>query len=240
MRVGGECRLGFRRPTKPTGTPMMAAGLGAPAASISSRRNKAVGALPIATTAPPSRSLHSSSAAAERVLPSSCASAGTRASCKVQMTSFPAGSRARVTPCATISASQRIGAPAASAPRAAPTRSPPKPMCRAASTNPQAWIMRTTMSASSDENPTVRFCPDDGERPLVDGGALAQIGLGLSHGRYRRFARVARRPGGRACPLSCRPAGVRPRRFGRCAQGRLAAPLPPRWRSAGRGRSRRR
>src|SRR5262249_6091226 len=43
-------------PTKPTGIPTIAAGLGAPASSISSKRNKAVGALPIATTAPPRRS----------------------------------------------------------------------------------------------------------------------------------------------------------------------------------------
>ena len=51
-------------------------------------------------------------------------------------------------------------------------------MCRAASTSPQAWIMRTTMSASSGEKPRqVGFGPDDGERALVDGGALAQIGL---------------------------------------------------------------
>ena len=57
-------------PTKPTGMPRIAAGFGAPASSISSRRNNAVGALPMATTAPPSRSRHSSSAAAERVVPS--------------------------------------------------------------------------------------------------------------------------------------------------------------------------
>src|SRR5580692_7780584 len=35
-------------PTKPTGMPRIAAGFGAPASSISSRRNKAVGALPMA------------------------------------------------------------------------------------------------------------------------------------------------------------------------------------------------
>src|SRR5215472_12505462 len=39
-------------PTKPTGMPMIAAGLGAPLAKSSSNRNSAVGALPIATTAP--------------------------------------------------------------------------------------------------------------------------------------------------------------------------------------------
>src|SRR2546430_3104945 len=39
-------------PTKPTGTPMMAAGSGAPWPRISSSRNSDVGALPMATLAP--------------------------------------------------------------------------------------------------------------------------------------------------------------------------------------------
>ena len=65
---------------------MMAAGLGAPASSRSSRRNSAVGALPMATTAPDSRSIHKSSAAAERVVESFVASSGTRGSFSVQMT----------------------------------------------------------------------------------------------------------------------------------------------------------
>ena len=43
----------------------------------------------------------------------SSASAGTRGSRSVQITSLPAGSRARVMPCATISELHRIGAPAA-------------------------------------------------------------------------------------------------------------------------------
>src|SRR5699024_2077852 len=68
--------LDSQAPMNPTGQPTTAAGLGAPAAIISSRWNSAVGALPIATTAPSSRSRHSSSAAAERVVPSSAASAG--------------------------------------------------------------------------------------------------------------------------------------------------------------------
>src|SRR5262249_25015533 len=55
-------------PTKPTGMPRIAAGFGAPPSSISSKRNKAVGALPIATNAPPRPSCHKSSAAAERVV----------------------------------------------------------------------------------------------------------------------------------------------------------------------------
>src|SRR5690606_4207208 len=43
-------------PMKPTGVPMIAAGRGAPSRSISSRWNRAVGALPNATTAPSRRS----------------------------------------------------------------------------------------------------------------------------------------------------------------------------------------
>ena len=85
----------------------------APSSISSSSRNSAVGALPIATTAPSRRSRHSSSAAAVRVVPRRAASSGTRGSRSVQMTSLPAGSRRRVTPEATIVASHRIGAPAA-------------------------------------------------------------------------------------------------------------------------------
>ena len=59
---------------------MTAAGSGAPSASISSRRNSAVGALPITTTEPASRSRQSSSAAAERVVRRSAASSGTAGS----------------------------------------------------------------------------------------------------------------------------------------------------------------
>src|SRR5262245_10788139 len=138
-------------PTKPTGTPMIAAGGGAPASSISMRRNSAVGALPMATRASASRSGHSSSAAAERVLPRCSASVGTRASRRVETTALCAGNRARVMPCATISASHRIGAPRSSAARAADTKAPPKTICSAAATRPQEWIIRTTISASFSE-----------------------------------------------------------------------------------------
>ena len=92
---------------------MIAAGFGAPSRSSSSRKNSAVGALPMATTEPAIRSPHSLIAAAERVLPISLAMAAVRGSRSVQITSLAAGSLARVTPCATISASQKIGAPAA-------------------------------------------------------------------------------------------------------------------------------
>src|SRR5262249_29374020 len=149
--LAASASLDSAAPTKPTGTPRIAAGLGAPASRSSSSRNKAVGALPMATTAPASRSRHKSSAAAERVVASLFARSGTRGSLRVQITSLRAGKRARVMPCATISASQKIGAPAASAERAAATRSGPNTMRCAASTAPQAWIIRTATSASSAE-----------------------------------------------------------------------------------------
>ena len=63
-------------PTKPTGMPTIAAGRGAPSSSSSSRRKSAVGALPMATTAPASRSTQRSRAAAERVVPSARGKAG--------------------------------------------------------------------------------------------------------------------------------------------------------------------
>src|SRR5690606_28803980 len=107
-------------PTNPTGQPMIAAGRGQdPPSSMFKRWKSAVGALPMATTAPSRYGRQSSSAAAERVLPISFAIAGTRGSCRVQITSFPAGRRGRVIPSLTIRASHRIGAPASSAARAA-------------------------------------------------------------------------------------------------------------------------
>src|SRR5438552_13881934 len=70
-------------PTKPTGMPTITAGLGAPASNSSSSRNSDVGALPIATTAPPTRSSHKSSAAADRVVLAFAASAALRGSLSV-------------------------------------------------------------------------------------------------------------------------------------------------------------
>jgi len=78
-------------PTKPTGVAMIAAGRGAPPASSSSRWNSAVGALPITTMLRSSRGRHSSTAAAERVVPSVRASSGTRGSLSVTTGSSPAG-----------------------------------------------------------------------------------------------------------------------------------------------------
>ena len=63
------------------------------------------------------------------------------------------GKRARVIPRATISESQKIGEPAASAARADATKFCTNTICWATSTTPQAWIMRTATSASASEKP---------------------------------------------------------------------------------------
>src|SRR6267154_1933115 len=136
-------------PTKPTGMPITAAG-GATSGScrISSRRNSAVGALPITTTDPASCSRHNSTAAAVRVVPSETASADTRGSDSVQITALSAGSRALVTPWATIWVSQRIGAPARNATVAASLKPELNTMSSATSTMPLAWMIRTATFSS--------------------------------------------------------------------------------------------
>jgi hypothetical protein len=60
-----------------------------------------------------------------------------------------AGRRARVIPSETIRASHRIGAPVASAARAAAVNVGEKWIWRASSTMPAAWIMRTATGSSS-------------------------------------------------------------------------------------------
>ena len=67
-----------------------AAGAEAPSSINSSRRNSAVGALPIASTAPASRSAHSSTPAAERVLCRRAATPAARGSATSDTTSLPA------------------------------------------------------------------------------------------------------------------------------------------------------
>src|SRR5258707_13040607 len=79
-----KASLDSAAPTKPTGRPRIAAGLGPPASSNSRSRNNAVGALPIATTAPAAFPPHNSRAAAERVVSSFSARAGTLGSCSAQ------------------------------------------------------------------------------------------------------------------------------------------------------------
>ena len=56
-------------PTNPTGKPIMIAGFGPPACKISSKRKRAVGALPMATTAFSKFGNQASTAVAERVVP---------------------------------------------------------------------------------------------------------------------------------------------------------------------------
>ena len=166
---------------------------------------------------------HSSSAAAERVVPRRSASAGTRGSRSVQMTSLPAGSRARVMPCATISASHRIGAPCASAARAAATRPLPNAMKRrrvdeaAGMDHPHRDLRLLGREARE-----IGLGADDGEGALVDRGAVAQIG-GLSHGRPRLAGRCAqlRRRDGRQAPPARHGGTASP---ARCRRGRCRSP----------------
>src|SRR6202022_2094913 len=74
--LASSASLDSAAPTKPTGMPITAAGGATPGScKISSRRNSAVGALPITTTDPANCSLHNSIAAAVRVVPSSIATA---------------------------------------------------------------------------------------------------------------------------------------------------------------------
>ena len=102
-------------PTKPTGPPSTETGAGTPSSMSSSNRNSAVGALPIASTAPSMRSAHNSTPAAERVVSRRFARSAALGSATRDTTSLAAGNRAAVIPAATIDESHRIGAPAASA-----------------------------------------------------------------------------------------------------------------------------
>ena len=106
----------------------------------------------------------------------------------MQITSLRAGSRARVMPCATISASHRIGAPAASA----------LPRRRDEVAAEHDVLRRLDQAAGMDhahrdvgffgrEARQIGFGADDGERALVDRRAVAQIGGALRHGRPHRL-----------------------------------------------------
>ena len=67
----------------------------------------------------------------------------------MQRTSLAAGSRLRVIPCATISASHQIGRPARKAAPAAAAKSSDASTSGTMPTSPQAWIMRTTTGSRS-------------------------------------------------------------------------------------------
>ena len=110
-------------------------------------------ALPTTTSASCSRPRQRSSAAAVRVVPSSRASSGTPGSESVQITSLPAGRRARVTPAATIPVSRSTGAPARSAATAARGKPAEALTSLRRSTIPQAWIIRTTVRESTGSSP---------------------------------------------------------------------------------------
>ncbi len=93
------------------------------------------------------------------------------------------------------------------------------------------------------ERRQIRLRPDDGERPLVDGGAIAQIGQRLSHGKWLRGARKlsppGRRRGGRASRQMLRQVGADARPRGRRRQGRSADQPARWWRRVAGGGSRR-
>lgn len=99
------------------------------------------------------------------MVPSRAASSGTPGSPSVQTTSLSAGSRARVTPDATIRASQRIGAPSSSAARARSTTPGDHTRSSTRSVIPHAWIIRTatraTSSGSPDRSASARIVAND-------------------------------------------------------------------------------
>lgn len=157
---------------------MIAAGRGqSGSSSMVSRWKSAVGALPIATSAPARCGRHSSSAAAERVVPICLARSGTEGSRKVQITGLSVGSRARVTPSLTICASHRIAAPFASARRPATAKPAEKWIDGASSTSPAAWIMRTATGSSSCRSGPVRLRTDDGEGLAIDRRAIGFVNV---------------------------------------------------------------
>src|ERR1700761_4581564 len=98
-------------PTNPTGPPSTATGGETPSSISSSSRKRAVGALPIASTAPANRSAQSSTPAAERVVCRRSARSTARGSATSDTTWLSAGNRVVVTPAATIDESHRTGAP---------------------------------------------------------------------------------------------------------------------------------
>ncbi len=92
------------------------------------------------------------------------------------MTSFPAGNLALVTPDATIVASVKIGAPARSAARAAPTSAGWMARSRVRSVCPLACTIRTaTFSASARQVRQVGLGADHRERLAIDLRAVRAV-----------------------------------------------------------------
>ena len=163
---------------------------------------------------PAEPSPHSSSAAAERVVASCVGQRGHAGIAQqVQTTSLCAGSRARVMPCATISASHRIGAPwpARVARRSDQTVTEDNVRGRLDQTAGVDHAHRD-FGFVGGEAREIGLGADDGERALVDGGAVAQIGgSSAMDGLADLQKRVRPRPRGRrarrgspASPARCR------------------------------------
>ena len=150
---GSATRASFdsAAPTNPTGMPTIATGLAPVSPITSSSRNRAVGALPMATTEPSRRPsfCHRSTAAAALVLPRDSAMADSRGSLMWQTTWVCSGRRLRMMPVATIEESHRIGAPDSSAWSAAPATPGVKAIMSAIAGSAAAWIMRTTTCSTS-------------------------------------------------------------------------------------------
>ncbi len=119
----------------------------------------------MATTAPASAGRHSSTAAAERVVPCRRARSRTCGSCRTQITRLPAGNRARITPAAVIRQSAMTGAPAASAARPAAATSPSQASSATMSGMPQACTRRSAtaarLSGSAERSHSARIAAKD-------------------------------------------------------------------------------
>ena len=171
-------------PTNPTGMPRIAAGFGAPASSISSRRNSAVGALPMATTAPASRSIHSSSAAAERVVP---VLRGERWHARIvqRADDFVARRQPRTGDAVRhhlgVAQDRRAGGIA----RSAPPRRDRHRIRSAARPRHSAGVdhAHRDIGLFGRKAREIGLGADDGERALIDRAAVAQIGRTFRHDR---------------------------------------------------------
>ncbi len=197
--------------------PRIAAGFGAPASMRSRRRNSAVGALPMATTAPARRSRHKSSAAAERVVPSFCAK---RRDARIVERADHLVARGQ--PRARNAVRDHLGV--AEDRRAGGERAARRgdEICA------EHDVLRRLDGAAGMDHAhrdvgffggkarQVGFGADDGERALVDRRAVAQIGRGLRQALRRGLRHRRPRALPRAQVARSRPE-VHPAR--RCANG---------------------
>ena len=102
------------------------------------------------------------------------------------MTSLSRGRRLRVTPSATMRASQKIGAPALSASSAAAAAPAVNTRSSATSTWPQAWMTRTaTRSSSGEKRASLASDADDGEGAPIDRRAVFFVEIARHAGANR-------------------------------------------------------